>query len=182
MAAPPLELSKSALKLPKGWREALYAETDDGWASAHGGAARPKEQPLPSSPQRSGGAGRPNALLVELLASRQFIDDYFEKLPLLLRRVEDSSGPPPRQPLCSLSEDQLLMREFHVGHPRDRRDVERPCVEPSAACLSGTVGPNTVQFAFGLLDQFWPEGAEKVRKAFNETTVRAALEPSVLNL
>ena len=55
------------------------------------------------------------------------------------------------------------MREFHVGHPRDRRDVERPCVEPSAACLGGTVGPNTVQFAFGLLDQFWPEGGEKVR-------------------
>ena len=112
MAAPPLELSKSSLKLPKGWREALYAETDNGWVSAHGGV--PKEQPLPSSPQRSGGAGRPNALLVELLASRPFIDDYFEKLPLLVRRGEDSGWAPPRQPLCSLSEDQLLMREFQT--------------------------------------------------------------------
>ena len=52
------------------------------------------------------------------------------------------------------------MREFHLGQPRNRADVERPCIDRlTHVCSSGVIGTNNVQFVFGSLDQTRPKGA-----------------------
>lgn len=56
------------------------------------------------------------------------------------------------------AQGQLLVREFHLGQPRNRADIERPCVDRKThLCMSNAVGPNNVQFAFDSLDRTKPD-------------------------
>lgn len=135
---------------PKGWRDALYADDGSEWIALNGGVRPPKALTLPADPP-----GHPNAL-VAFLASASFIDNYFEKLPVHIL----VNGAKQRKNICNIAEGQLLMREFHLGQPRSRADVERPCIDRRAhLCSSGMVETNNVQFAFGSLDQTRPDGA-----------------------
>lgn len=149
LAVPVLEVNVPR-EPPKGWRDALYADDGSEWITLNGGVRPPKELTLPADPP-----GHPNAL-VAFLASVSFMDNYFEKLPVHI--VVD--GARRRKQICNIAEGQLLVREFHLGQPRSRADVERPCVDRRAhLCSSGLVGTNNVQFAFGALDQTRPDGA-----------------------
>ena len=135
---------------PTGWREALYADDGSEWITLNGGLQPPKSLTFPAKP-----LGHPNAL-VAFLASTDFVDNYFERLPV---HVIVENGVGPRKDICHLAEGQLLLREFHLGQPRSRADVERPCINRQAhLCSSSTIGTNNVQFAFGSLDRTRPDG------------------------
>lgn len=150
LAIPVLEVDVPT-EPPKGWRDALYADDGSDWIALNGGIRPPKMVTLPADTP-----GQPNAL-VAFLASTTFVGNYFEKLPA---HIVVESGAARRQQICNIAEGQLLMREFHLGQPRNRADVERPCADRQAhLCSSGQVGTNNVQFAFGSLDQTRPDGA-----------------------
>jgi hypothetical protein len=150
LATPHLEVNVPH-EPPKGWREALYADDGAEWVALSGGPRASTTLAVPADPP-----GHPNEL-VAFLASNMFLKNYFEQLPTHI--VVEASAKR-RKRICNIAEGQLLMREFHLGQPRNRADVERPCLDRQAhVCSSGVVGTNNVQFAFGSLDKTRPDGA-----------------------